>query len=257
MDAHSKPQALRFKPVWVSWDTITVFARVVWSSVGALQINLSRTCVGALPKVKHLCQSCMHLGVVFDNNIWHFLCDILYLWSHSQGFPAALLWKASREEKKNHMWQSLEEGRANKGVDSLQVQTHTWLVPKLCQAGEPWNSAWEEAKQRLGFWNCCHWCSWGLSQALSSGADGLMVGLNGHRELLQPSWVYVSVMEATPSPACELLPEVSPPWLSCSGVCSIAVSHISSPSPFSVLSFLFLLLLSVALGCRIYGVWLW
>lgn len=105
MNAHSKPQAVNLKPLfpWVSWDSITVFARIVWSSVGALQLNMSRACLGALPKVKHLCQSCVCLGVVFDNNIWHLLSDILFLGSHPRGFPSALLWKSSRENTKAHV----------------------------------------------------------------------------------------------------------------------------------------------------------
>ena len=45
------------------------------------------------------------------------------------------------------MWQCLEEGRANNGVDNLQVQRHTQLVPKLYDAGV---GCWQAPKPHLG-----------------------------------------------------------------------------------------------------------
>lgn len=95
------------------------------------------------------------------------------------------------------MWQRLEEGRADNGVDNLQVQRHTWLVPKLYRAGEPQNPTWAEARRRVGCSRCC--CLWphrGPSRALSPGDGEMMAG------------------KPPPSPACEVLPEVSPPRLS-------------------------------------------
>lgn len=64
-------------------------------------------------------------------------------------------------------------------------------------AGEPQNPTWAEARRRVGCSSCC--CLGphrGPSRALSPGDGEMMAG------------------KPPPSPACEVLPEVSPPRLS-------------------------------------------
>lgn len=109
---------------------------------------MSRACLGALPKVRYLCQSGICLWILFDNNIWHLLCDILSWWSRSWGFAVALLrlWNLQGRRQK-YMWQCLEEGRVNKGEDYLKVQRHKWLVPSVHHACTGY---WGSPKPHLG-----------------------------------------------------------------------------------------------------------